>query len=174
MSEIIQANCSLSKTSGETDLGRNVRTQDNSPQDNLPHIKLTLKQLAPDSETISPHVVILHNVLKYAGKIVNILKFYSPQLDINLADRCITYFRANHLSAVSFEDNPLLHQSILFSICVGDNWSAKMYSHNRVCCAVLLVKHLHTSIHHEVKGLMKGTPSIYPPLTSLGQGRVHI
>ena len=54
MSEIIQANCSLSKTYSETD---------------------------------SPHVVILHNVLKYAGKIINILKFYSPQLDINLADR---------------------------------------------------------------------------------------
>ena len=82
MSEIIQANCSRSKTSGETDLGRNIWTQDNSP-----HIKLTLKQLAPDSETNSPHVVTLHNVLKYAGKIINILKFYSPQLDINLADR---------------------------------------------------------------------------------------
>ena len=48
MNEIIQANCSWSKTSGETDLGRNVWTQDNSP-----HIKLTLKQLAPDSETNS-------------------------------------------------------------------------------------------------------------------------
>ena len=75
MSEIIQAKCSWSKTSGETDLGRNVWTQDNSPQDNSPHIKHTLKQLAPDSETNSPHVVILHNVLKYAGKIINILKF---------------------------------------------------------------------------------------------------
>ena len=53
MSEIIQANCSWSKTTGETDLGRNVWTQDNSPQDNSPHIKLTLKQLAPDSETNS-------------------------------------------------------------------------------------------------------------------------
>ena len=86
MSEIIQANCSWSKTSGETDLRWNVWTQD-SLQDNSPHIKLTLKQLVPDSETSSPHVVILHNVLKYAGKIINILKFYSPQLDINLADR---------------------------------------------------------------------------------------
>ena len=82
MSEIIQANCSWSKTSAETDLA-----QDNSPEDNSPHMKLTLKQLAPDSETNSPHVVILHNVLKYSGKIINILKFYSPQLDINLADR---------------------------------------------------------------------------------------
>ena len=82
MSEIIQANCSWSKISGETDLGRNLWTQDNSP-----HIKLTPKQLSPDSETNSPHVVILHNVLKYAGKIINILKFYSQQLDINLADR---------------------------------------------------------------------------------------
>ena len=94
-------------------MGRNFWTQDNSP-----YIKLTLGQLAPDSETNSPHVVILHNVLKYAGKIINILKFYSTQLDINLADRfehthLITYFQANHLSAVSFEDNPLLHQSIL-------------------------------------------------------------
>ena len=90
MSEIIQANCSWSKTSGETDLVRNVWTQDNSPQDNSPHIKFTLKQLAPDSETNSPHVVILHKVLKYdkyAGKIINILKVYSPQSDINLADR---------------------------------------------------------------------------------------
>ena len=85
--EIIQANCSWSKTSGETNLGRNLWTQDNSPQDNSTHIKLTLKQLAPDSETNSPHVVILHDVLKYAGKIINILKFYTPQLDINLADR---------------------------------------------------------------------------------------
>ena len=82
MDEIIQANCSWSKKSGESDLGRSVWTQDNSP-----HIKLTLKQLAPDSETNSLHVVILHNVLKYAGKNINILKFYSPQLDINLADR---------------------------------------------------------------------------------------
>ena len=87
LSEIIQANCSWSETFGETDLGRNVWTQDNSPQDNSPHIKLTLKHLAPDSETNSPHVEILHNVLKYASKIINILKFYSPQLDINLADR---------------------------------------------------------------------------------------
>ena len=75
------------KTSGKTDLGRNVWTQDNSPQDNSPHIKLTLKQLAPDSETKSPHVAIMHNVLKYASKIINILTFYSPQSDINLADR---------------------------------------------------------------------------------------
>ena len=87
MSEIIQANCSWSKTSGETKLGRNVCTQANSPQDNSHHIKLTLKQLASDSETNSLNVVILYNVLKYAGKILNILKFYSPQLDINLADR---------------------------------------------------------------------------------------
>ena len=86
MSGIIQTNCSWSKTSGETDFGRNW-TQYNSPQDNLPHIKLTLKQLAPDSETNSSHVVILHNVLKYAGKILHILKFYSPELDINLAER---------------------------------------------------------------------------------------
>ena len=64
MSEIIQANYSWSKTSGETDLGRNVWTEDNSP-----HIKLTQRQLAPDSETNSLHVVILHYVLKYAGKI---------------------------------------------------------------------------------------------------------
>ena len=75
-------NCSWCKTSGETNLGRNVWTQDNSH-----HIKLTLRQLAPDSETNSPHFVILHNVLKYAGKIINILKLYSPQLDVNLADR---------------------------------------------------------------------------------------
>ena len=87
MNEIIQANCSWSKTSGETDFGRNVSTQDNSPQGNSPHIKLTLKQLAPDSETNSPHGVILHNVLKYADKIINILKFYSLKLDVNLADR---------------------------------------------------------------------------------------
>ena len=87
MSEIIQANCSWSKTAGEADLGRNVWTQDNLPQDNSPHIQLILKQLTPDSETNSPHVVILHNVSKYAGKIMNILRFYSPQLDINLADR---------------------------------------------------------------------------------------
>ena len=87
MSEIIQAKCSWSKTSGETDLGRNVWTQDNWPQDNSPHIKLTLRQLAPDSETNSPHVVILHYVLKYAGKIINVFKLYSPQLDINLTDR---------------------------------------------------------------------------------------
>ena len=53
MSEIIHANCSWSKTSGETDLGRNGWTQDNSPQDNSPHINFTLKQLAPDSETNS-------------------------------------------------------------------------------------------------------------------------
>ena len=70
MSEII-TNCSWSKTCGETDLGRNVWTQDNSP-----HIKLALRQLAPDSETNLPHAVILHNVLKYAGKIINILKLY--------------------------------------------------------------------------------------------------
>ena len=82
MNKIIQANCSWSKTSGETDLGRNVWIQDNSP-----HINLTLRQLAPDSETNSPHVVILHYVLKYAGKIINVLKLYSPQLDVNLADR---------------------------------------------------------------------------------------
>ena len=116
MSEKIQANCSWSKTSGETDLVRNVWKQDDSPKYNSPHIKLTLKQLAPNSETNSPHVVILHNVLKYAGKIINSLKFYSPQLDIKLADRfghMITYFRANHLSAASFEDNPSMHQSIL-------------------------------------------------------------
>ena len=87
MSEIIQANCSWSKTAGKANLGRNVRTQDNSPQDNSPHIKLTLKQLAPDSETNSTHVVILQNVLKYASKIINIWKFYSPQLDTNLADK---------------------------------------------------------------------------------------
>ena len=110
MSEIIQANCSWSKTSGETDLGRNVWRQDNSP-----HIKLTLKQLAPDSETNSPHVVILHNVLKYAGKIINIFTHHSwtSILQIGLNTHLITYFRAYHLSAVSFEDNPLLHQSIL-------------------------------------------------------------
>ena len=117
MSEIIQANYSWSKTSGETDLGRNVWTQDISPQDNSPHIKLALKQLAPDSETNSPHVVILHNILKYAGKIINILKFYSASwisiLLIDLTTHQITYFWAYHLSAVSFEDNPLLHQSIL-------------------------------------------------------------
>ena len=38
---------------------------------------------------------------------------------------------------------------------------------------MLLVRHLYTSIHHEVKGLMKGTPSIHPspPLTYiLGSG----
>ena len=87
MSEIIKVNCSWSKTFGETDLGRNVWAQDISPQDNSPHIKLTLKQLAPDSETNSPHIVILHNVLKYYGKIISILKFYSLHLDINLADR---------------------------------------------------------------------------------------
>ena len=86
-SEIIHANCFWSRTSGKTDLGRNVWTQVNSLQDNSPHIKLTLKQLTLYSETNSPHVVIVHNVLKYAGKIKNILKFYSPQLDINLADR---------------------------------------------------------------------------------------
>ena len=68
-------------------MGRNVWTQDNSPQNNSPHIKRTLKQFAPGSETNSPHVVILHNVLKHAGKIINISKFYSPQLDINFADR---------------------------------------------------------------------------------------
>ena len=68
-------------------MGRNVWTRDNSPQDNSPHVKLTPKQLALVSETNSPHVVILHNVLKYAGKIKNILKFYSPQSDINLVDR---------------------------------------------------------------------------------------
>ena len=87
MSEIIQVNCSWSKTSGESDLRRNVWTQDNSLQDNSSHIKLTLKQLTPDSETNSPHVVILHNVLKYTGKIINILNSYSLQLDKNLADR---------------------------------------------------------------------------------------
>ena len=87
MSEIIQANCPWSKISGETDLGQNIWTQDNLPQDNSPHIKLTLRQLAPDSETNSPHVVILHYVWKYAGKIINILKLYSLRLDINLADR---------------------------------------------------------------------------------------
>ena len=27
---------------------------------------------------------------------------------------------------------------------------------------MLLVRHLHTSIHHEVKGLMEGTPSLCP------------
>ena len=70
----------LHETYGETDLGQNVWAQDNSPL-------LTLRHLAQDSETNSPHVVILHNVLKYAGKIINILKLYSPQLDINLADR---------------------------------------------------------------------------------------
>ena len=43
MSEIIQANCFWSKTSGETDLERNVWTQDDSPQAISPHIKLTLK-----------------------------------------------------------------------------------------------------------------------------------
>ena len=32
---------------------------------------------------------------------------------IDLNTHPITYFRANHLSAVSFEDNPLLYQSIL-------------------------------------------------------------
>ena len=74
MSEIIQANWSWSKTSGETDLGLNVWAQDNSPQDNSPNIKLTLKQFAPDSETNSPHVVILHNVLQYAGKIINLIE----------------------------------------------------------------------------------------------------
>ena len=82
MSEIIQANCSWSKTSGETDLGQNIWTQEN-----LAHIKLTLRQFSPDSETNSPHVIILHYLLKYAGKIINVLKLYSPQLDINLADR---------------------------------------------------------------------------------------
>ena len=96
MSEIIQANCSWSKTSGETDLGRNAWTQESSPQDNSPHIKLTRGQLAPDSETTSPHVVILHNVLKYAGKIINILKLYSPQLDINLADTVVPRYN-DHL-----------------------------------------------------------------------------
>ena len=108
MSAIIQANCSWSKTAGETDFWQNVWTQVNSPQDNSPRIKLTLKQLAPESEANSPNIIILYNVLK----------FYSPQLDINLADRflnahLIIYFRANHLSAVSFEDNPLLNQGIL-------------------------------------------------------------
>ena len=68
-------------------LGRNVWTQDNSP-----HIKLTLRQLAPDSETNSPNVVISHHVLKYAGKIINVLKLYSPQLDINLPDRFFFFF----------------------------------------------------------------------------------
>ena len=71
LSEIIQTNCLWSKTSGEIDLERNVWTKDNSS-----HIKLTLRQLAPDSETDSPHVVILHYVLKYAGKIINLLKLY--------------------------------------------------------------------------------------------------
>ena len=37
-----------------------------------------------------------------------------------------------------------------------------IYSHNRACCAMLLFRHLYTSVHHEVKGLMKGTPSIHP------------
>ena len=39
MSEIIQAICPWSKTSGETDLGRHVYPHDNSPKDNSPHIK---------------------------------------------------------------------------------------------------------------------------------------
>ena len=64
MREKIQANCSSSKTSGETDLVRNVWKQDDSLKYNSPHIKLALKELAPDSETNSPHAVILHNVLK--------------------------------------------------------------------------------------------------------------
>ena len=81
---MIKVNCSWSKTSGEIDFGRNTGQL---PQDNSPHIKLTLKQVAPDSETNSPHVVILHYVLKNAGKIINVLKLYSPQLDVNLADR---------------------------------------------------------------------------------------
>ena len=43
-----------------------------------------------------------------------VLKLYSPSiLLIDLNIYLITYFRANHLSAVSFEDNPLLHQNIL-------------------------------------------------------------
>ena len=54
------------------------RTQDNSP-----HIKLTLRQLAPDSETNLPHVVILHYVLKYAGKIINVLKLSVLLIDLN-------------------------------------------------------------------------------------------
>ena len=86
MSEIIRANCSWFKTSGETYLGQNTGHRTTRPK-NLPHIKLTLRQLAPDSETNSPHIVILHYVLNYAGKIINVLKLYSPQLDINLADR---------------------------------------------------------------------------------------
>ena len=73
MCEIMLANRSWSKTSGETDLGWNVWKQDNSTQDNSPHIKLTLRQLTPDSETNSPHVV-MHYVLKYVGKIINVLK----------------------------------------------------------------------------------------------------
>ena len=79
MSEIIQENCSkpLEKSTwGETSGHRTTCPTLNSPEDN-----------APDSETNSPHVVILHNVLKYACKSINILKLYSPQLDINLADR---------------------------------------------------------------------------------------
>ena len=61
-------------------------------------------------------LTLVDNVLKYAGKIINILKFYHGWTSILLTDlntHLITYFRANHLSAVSFEDNPLLHQSIL-------------------------------------------------------------
>ena len=91
MSEIIQANCSWSKTSGETDLGWNVWTQDNSP-----HNKLTQKQFAPASEINSPHVVILHNVLKYV---------------------------------VSFEDKPLIHQSILSAFVLEIIGSAKNKTH---------------------------------------------
>ena len=86
-------------------------------QDNSPHMKLTLRQLTPDSENNLPHVVILHNVLKYAGKIINVLSYthhsWTSILLIDLNTHLITYFRVNHLSAVFFEDNPLLHQSIL-------------------------------------------------------------
>ena len=35
---------------------------------------------------------------------------------------------------------------------------------------MLLVRYLYTSIHHKVKGLTKGTPSIHQPLTSLVLG----
>ena len=103
-------------------LGAKRRTQDNSP-----HIKLTLRQLAPDSETNSPYVVILHTVLKYAGKIINILKLYSPQLDINLADRFehICLLISGLIICPRF---PLKIKHIV-CICVGDNWSAKNKIH---------------------------------------------
>ena len=92
----------------------------------------------------------------------------------------VRYDRVQYREKERKKYNPPLHQSILSAFVLEIIGRRKISFINLLPQAIgfvaqcYLLDFLYTSIHHEVTGLMKGTPSLYPPLNPWVRSGCHI